>query len=66
MMPSMRNVVQFYQGSAPARVRLALDQDPGSLHQTRPDVVVHQRGHEVRIVAAPVPAEDRTFCFLFL
>ena len=44
-----------YEGGPAACAAFSLDDDLGSLHETGPDVVVHQWGGELGVIAATVP-----------
>ena len=52
----VRVVMATHQPRPAPRTGLALHDDTQPLDETRPDVVVDQRGRVLRVVAAPVPA----------
>ena len=46
-----------HQGGPPPGAAFTLHEHPDALHEARPDVVVHERGAELRVVAPTVPGE---------
>ena len=51
-----------YQGGPATGAALALHPADGALHEGRPDVVVHQRGRVLAVIAATVPVIEHTLC----
>jgi len=51
-----------YQGGPATGAALALHPADGALHEGRPDVVVHQWGRVLAVIAATVPVIEHTLC----
>ena len=51
-----------HQSCSPTGAAFTLHEHPDALHETGPDVVVHERGAELRVVTTAVPERNSPIC----